>query len=106
METWVRTITLPGIDIPIPTLGFGCSALTGVTRKDACKVLGNAFDAGVRHFDVARYYGYGESENIVGAFAKGRRGQVTIATKFGIQPPRRTSALGLAVQVGRRVVRL
>jgi diketogulonate reductase-like aldo/keto reductase len=106
METWVRTITLPGIDIPIPTLGFGCSALTGVTRKDACKVLGNAFDGGVRHFDVARYYGYGEAEKLLGAFVKGRRREVTIATKFGIQPPRRPSALGLAIQVGRRVVRL
>jgi D-threo-aldose 1-dehydrogenase len=102
----VRKIVVPGIDITIPVLGFGCSALTGVTRNDASKLLGNAFDAGVRHFDVARYYGYGEAEQILGAFVKGRRAEVTIATKFGIQPPSRMSPLRLVVQVGRRLVRL
>ena len=35
---------------------------------------------------------------------KSRRAQVTITTKFGIEPPRRTSALGFAMQAGRRLV--
>jgi D-threo-aldose 1-dehydrogenase len=95
-----------GTDIKIPVLGFGCSSLTGVSRKDASKLLGNAFDAGIRHFDVARYYGYGEAERILGGFVKSRRAEVTITTKFGIQPPGRTSLLGLAVQIGGGFVRL
>jgi D-threo-aldose 1-dehydrogenase len=90
----------------IGRLGFGCSALTGTSRKVAERLLGTAFDSGIRHFDVARYYGYGESEEILGGFLKTRRVEVTITTKFGIQPPRRSSALGIAVRAGRRILRV
>lgn len=89
-----------------PALGFGCSSLTGVSRSTANRVLGAAFDAGIRHFDVARYYGYGEGEGILGRFLSGRRSKVTITTKFGIEPPRRTPAFGIAVTIGRQVARL
>jgi len=101
----MRGIAVPGIAIEIPVIGFGCSALTSVGAKRAQQLLGTAFDAGVRHFDVARYYGYGESEGILGTFVKSRRAEVTITTKFGIEPPRRTNALRFAMQAGRRLVR-
>jgi D-threo-aldose 1-dehydrogenase len=97
-------IAIPGIAIQIPAIGFGCSALASVGEKKALQLLETAFDAGVRHFDVARYYGYGESERVLGTFVKSRRGEVTITTKFGIEPPRRTNVLRLAMQAGRRVV--
>jgi D-threo-aldose 1-dehydrogenase len=102
----VRDVLIPAIGRRIPVLGFGCSALTGTSRKVADRLLQTAFDSGIRHFDVARSYGYGEAEGILGAFLKSRREEVTITTKFGIQPPRRSSALGLAVRAGRRVLRL
>jgi D-threo-aldose 1-dehydrogenase len=102
----MRRIAVPGIGIQIPVLGFGCSALSSVGEKKARRLLETAFDAGVRHFDVARYYGYGESEGMLGTFIKSRRAQVTITTKFGIEPPRRTNALRLAMQAGRRLVQL
>ena len=88
-----------------PTLGFGCSSLTGTGLGSANRVLEAAFDAGIRHFDVARYYGYGEAEGILGRFLGGRRAEVTITTKFGIEPPRRTKAFGTALAIGRHVVR-
>jgi D-threo-aldose 1-dehydrogenase len=100
----MSSIAVPGIDIQIPVIGFGCSALTSVGEKKALHLLGTAFDAGVRHFDVARSYGYGESEGRLGTFVKSRRAQVTITTKFGIEPPRRTNALRFAMQAGRRLV--
>jgi aryl-alcohol dehydrogenase-like predicted oxidoreductase len=100
----MRAIAVPGIDIQIPVVGFGCSRLASVGEKKALQLLGTAFDAGVRHFDVARYYGYGEAEGLLGTFVKTRRAEVTITTKFGIEPPRRTSALGFAMQAGRRLV--
>ena len=100
----MRGIAVPGIAIQIPVIGFGCSALSSVGGKKALHLLGTAFDAGVRHFDVARYYGYGESEGMLGTFVKSRRAQVTITTKFGIEPPRRTNALRFAMQAGRRLV--
>src|SRR5579862_7596527 len=102
----MKAIAVSGIAIQIPVLGFGCSALSSLGEKKALRLLETAFNAGVRHFDVARYYGYGESEGILGTFAKSRRAQVTITTKFGIEPPRRTNALRLAMQAGRRLVRL
>jgi D-threo-aldose 1-dehydrogenase len=102
----MRRIAVPGIAIQIPVVGFGCSALSSVGEKKALQLLGTAFDAGVRHFDVARYYGYGESEGVLGTFVKSRRAEVTITTKFGIEPPRRTNALRFAMQAGRRLVQL
>jgi D-threo-aldose 1-dehydrogenase len=99
----MKAIAVPGIDIQIPAIGFGCSSIASVGEKKALQLLGTAFDAGVRHFDVARYYGYGEAEGLLGTFVKSRRAEVTITSKFGIEPPRRTSALGFAMQAGRRL---
>jgi aryl-alcohol dehydrogenase-like predicted oxidoreductase len=45
-----------------------------------------AYDMGVTHYDVARSYGFGEAERVVGRFASDKRHQITIATKFGILP--------------------
>jgi len=101
-----RGIAIPGIGIKIPVLGFGCSSLTGTGRKNAHRLLETAFDAGVRHFDVARYYGYGEAEKILGTFVKPRRTEVTITTKFGLEVPQRTSAMQIAIRAGRQIVRL
>lgn len=102
----MREIQVAGIKIGIPVLGFGCSSLTSVGRKEALRLLESAFDAGIRHFDVARYYGYGETESILGQFLKMRRAQVTVTTKFGIDPPRRTSAVRVVLRVGRQVLKL
>ena len=99
-------IVVPGFAVRTPAVGFGCSSLTGTDPSNANRALQTAFDAGVRHFDTARYYGYGEGEGILGRFLKSRRSEVTITTKFGIEPPRRTTALGVGLYVGRRVVRL
>ena len=85
-------IVVPGLAVRTPAVGFGCSSLTGTSPSNANRVLQTAFDAGVRHFDTARYYGYGEGEGILGRFLKSRRSDVTITTKFGIEPPRRTAA--------------
>src|ERR1017187_8275756 len=45
-------------------LGFGCSSLMGAMgRKESVAMLEAAFDAGVRHFDVAPMYGFGQAES-------------------------------------------
>jgi D-threo-aldose 1-dehydrogenase len=105
-EDGMRTVQVPGISFSIPVLGFGCSSLTSVDEKKAQRLLAATFDAGVRHFDVARYYGYGEAEGRLGRFVKSRRNEITITTKFGIEPPRRTSAMRLAMAAARRLVQL
>src|SRR5229473_648543 len=105
-ERRITEIVVPGLAVRTPAVGFGCSSLTGTGPSNANRVLQTAFDAGVRHFDTARYYGYGEGEGILGRFLKSRRSEVTISTKFGIEPPRRTTALGVGLYFGRRIVRL
>jgi D-threo-aldose 1-dehydrogenase len=83
-------------------LGFGCSSLMGAMgRRDSLRLLLAAYDAGIRHFDVAPMYGYGEAESCLGQFLQHRRDQVTITTKYGIPPPRKNSAL---IKAGRRLV--
>lgn len=69
-------------------IGFGCALLMGsVPRDRSLRLLATAHDHGVRHFDTARLYGHGWSEDVLGTFLKGRRDRVTIATKFGLDPP-------------------
>lgn len=73
---------------PSSILGFGTTSLMGVPNSsERLALLETAFDAGIRHFDTAPYYGYGESERILGKFLAGKRDQVTVTTKFGIQAP-------------------
>jgi aryl-alcohol dehydrogenase-like predicted oxidoreductase len=48
------------------------------------RFLQRALDLGVRHFDVAPMYGNGLDERELGIALRGRRSEVTIATKFGI----------------------
>lgn len=85
-------------------MGFGCASLMARTdRAESVRLLETALDAGITHFDVARSYGYGEAESAVGEFLRGRRDQVTVATKAGILPPARSSGLSVAKAVVRRV---
>ncbi len=53
-------------------------------RKQSLRALDAAWDGGIRFFDTARSYGYGESEVLLGQFLRGRRDQAIVATKFGI----------------------
>jgi hypothetical protein len=56
------------------------------SRRGRQRILAEAFERGVRHFDLARMYGLGVAEGEVGRFVAGRRDEVLIATKFGIDP--------------------
>jgi hypothetical protein len=68
-------------------LGFGCAKLTHhFSARAAISNLETAYDQGVTHFDVARSYGFGAAERILGQFASKKRDKVTIATKLGIWP--------------------
>jgi D-threo-aldose 1-dehydrogenase len=70
-------------------LGFGCSALvSGRTRQEAVRLLEVALEEGITHFDVARVYGTGDAEDYLGEFAARHRDEITLTTKFGIDPMR------------------
>lgn len=91
-------VMLRNTDIQTTTLGFGCAGLMRVSSaKRRQRLLSEVFAAGVRHFDVAPAYGLGKVEAEVGAFARGRRDQLVLATKFGLQV-RRASGVVSAMQ--------
>jgi len=85
-------------------LGFGCSSVMGSQgRSQSLRMLESAFEAGIRHFDVAPLYGYGEAEACVGEFLK-RHPEATVTTKFGLEPPMQGALKSLARSILRPVV--
>jgi aryl-alcohol dehydrogenase-like predicted oxidoreductase len=83
----MRTIALPGTGLVSSRLGFGLSGLHHLPRsKERQRLLGGSLDRGITYFDAAPVYGHGLAERELGRFARGRRGQFLIATKFGIEP--------------------
>jgi aryl-alcohol dehydrogenase-like predicted oxidoreductase len=73
----------------VSALGFGCMGLVGWygERNDAeaQATLVAALDAGINHLDTAASYQLGENEKFVGAAIRGRRQDVFLATKYGIE---------------------
>ena len=81
-------------------LGFGCSSLMGsMGRRASLAILEAAYDAGIRHFDVAPRYGYGEAESCLGEFLQRHRNNVTVTTKYGIPPAKKSSLISAARRI-------
>lgn len=77
-----------GDGLKVSPLGFGGMALTpvygGVDQGDALRTLHHAVDAGVSFIDTADVYGGGSNEELIAQLLAERRGEVQLATKFGI----------------------
>jgi D-threo-aldose 1-dehydrogenase len=102
----METINLGTTERTTTRLGFGCSSLMGVMgRKESIATLETAFDAGVRHFDVAPMYGFGQAESCVGEFLGRHRAEVTVTTKYGIPPAKHQGLIGLGRSMARPVVK-
>ena len=77
-------------DIQVPVVSFGAWAIGGwmwggTDDNDAIRALQRGIDLGVTCIDTAPAYGFGHSERIVGQAIKGRRDQVTVATKCALR---------------------
>jgi hypothetical protein len=82
----MRTIALGETGVVTTALGLGCAnLLREPSRKRRQALLGAAYEAGIRHLDVAPMYGLGRVEAEVGRFVRGRD-DVVVATKVGISP--------------------
>jgi aryl-alcohol dehydrogenase-like predicted oxidoreductase len=68
--------------------GLGCMGMSfayGTPDHDeATATIARALDLGVTFFDTADMYGFGHNEQLVGKALAGRRDEVVLATKFGI----------------------
>lgn len=72
-------------ELKLPRVGVGCNAFG--TRMDATQVsavVDAAIEHGVAFFDTADVYGFGASEELLGRAIRGRRDEVIVATKFGM----------------------
>jgi D-threo-aldose 1-dehydrogenase len=81
--------------LEVTALGLGCAGLGGlyrdVSEADARATIDAAWEAGVRLFDTAPYYGYTKSEHLLGAALREReRDAYVLSTKAGriMQPNR------------------
>lgn len=102
-------MSLPRLDlgssgIRATPLGFGCATLFRASDPaQRSRLLHEAYDAGIRHFDVAPMYGLGRAEPELGSFIRVYRAEVTITTKFGIRPTPVARGLGYVQRPVRRM---
>jgi len=70
--------------------GLGCMGMSAFYGSDdeqeSVATLERALELGVTFWDTAQMYGWGANEELIGRVIKGRRDEVTIATKFGVIP--------------------
>ncbi len=77
--------TLGTSDIAVSTVGVGCNAFgTRIDADQTRAVVDAAFEHDITFFDTADTYGIGQSEQLLGEALKGRRAEVVVATKFGM----------------------
>lgn len=89
------------------SLGFGTAglfhpALSGPRERLA--MLEAAFANGIRHYDLAPIYGLGKAEPEFARFARRHRAEITIATKFGLEPTLLGRSAGLVQSPIRRLL--
>jgi len=83
-----RTRKLGKTDVMLPQIGFGAAPLgdlfVKVSERDAEATLAGAWDAGIRYYDTAPWYGRGQSEHRVGRFLyRQPRRELILSTKIG-----------------------
>ena len=75
-------------------LGLGCAPVLGSIDSKTCRrALSLAFEHGITHYDLARSYGFGDAEGLVGGVFKNNRDKVVLASKFGIKADWKASLL-------------
>ena len=81
--------TLDGSELRLSKLIYGADSLGDIAKRDgkeaAFEMVDSYREKGGNFIDTARFYGYGESEQIVGDYMQARRaeGQVHVLTKGG-----------------------
>jgi len=77
-----------GQGLRVPAIGLGCMGMSDFygpsSEADNLRVLARAAELGCTFWDTSDMYGPFTNELLLSKALKGRRGQITLATKFGV----------------------
>jgi aryl-alcohol dehydrogenase-like predicted oxidoreductase len=83
--------TLGTVGPVVSSIGLGCMGMSQSYGKgddeESIRTLHRALDLGITLIDTADAYAKGANEALVGQAIRSRRGEVVLATKFGLVPP-------------------
>jgi aryl-alcohol dehydrogenase-like predicted oxidoreductase len=75
-------------ELEVSAIGLGCMGMSQAYGEadpaESERTLHRALDIGVSFLDTANAYGLGHNEELIGRVLKDRRGEIELATKFGI----------------------
>ena len=84
----MKTLKLGSQGLHTSQLGLGCMGMSefygSYDDTESIRVIHRAIDLGMTFLDTADVYGPHKNEVLVGKAIKGKRDQITLATKFGI----------------------
>jgi aryl-alcohol dehydrogenase-like predicted oxidoreductase len=81
----METRPLGGSGLQTSVIGLGCNNFGRRVDLDGTRaVVDEALEQGITFLDTANTYGRGQSEEYLGEVLQGRRDQVVLATKFGM----------------------
>src|SRR5277367_7079970 len=81
---------IPETQLSVPRVALGTWAMAGwmwggTDQRESVATIRAALHQGINLIDTAPVYGFGVSEEIVGAALEGARSQAVIATKVGVE---------------------